>query len=66
MSIFYIRVPDTATVRNKMLYASSKLTLTKELLGIPVMINATCKSDLSASILRERNVAENLLKENSS
>ena len=52
--LLVFRCPDTASVRHKMLYASSKLTLTKELLGIPIMINATQRSDLSVSILRER------------
>ncbi|KAL3615646.1 Actin-depolymerizing factor 10 [Castilleja foliolosa] len=46
--------PDTARVRTKMLYASSKDRFKRELDGIQVELQATDASEMSLDIIKER------------
>ena len=49
------RAPDTATIKRKMLCASSKDALKNALQGIRNHLQATCKSDLDlAAIIGEK------------
>jgi hypothetical protein len=49
------RAPDTATIKRKMLCASSKDALKNALQGIRNHLQATCKSDLDlAAIISEK------------
>ncbi|KAK4382105.1 Actin-depolymerizing factor 10 [Sesamum angolense] len=53
--IFFIAwSPDTARVRTKMLYASSKDRFKRELDGIQVELQATDPSEMSLDIFKER------------
>jgi hypothetical protein len=50
-----LRAPDTATIKRKMLCASSKDALKNALQGIRNHLQATCKSDLDLdAIIREK------------
>ncbi len=52
---FQYRAPDTATIKRKMLCASSKDALKNALQGIRNHIQATCKADLDlAAIISEK------------
>lgn len=48
------RSPDTANVRNKMLYASSKDRFKRELDGIQVEVQATDPSEMSWDALKSK------------
>ncbi|XP_075487963.1 actin-depolymerizing factor 7-like [Primulina tabacum] len=53
--IFFVAwCPDTARVRTKMLYASSKDRFKRELDGIQVELQATDPSEMSLDIFKER------------
>ena len=45
------RCPDTASVKQKMLYSGSKGSISDALVGVTVKINATDRSELSRPIL---------------
>jgi len=51
--VFIAWIPDTASIREKMLYSSSKEAIKSELVGVGIHINATDSSelDLEDSIL---------------
>jgi cofilin len=46
--------PDTAKIKSKMLYASTKDSLKKKLVGIGAEIQATDKSELEEAVILER------------
>eukprot|EP01038_Epipyxis_sp_PR26KG_P006115 gene6115-8430_t len=46
-------VPDTAPVKNKMIYAGSKDALSKVIVGVSVKINATDLSELTEEVLQD-------------
>lgn len=50
------RSPETANVRNKMVYASSKDRFKRELEGIQVELQATDASEMSIDIVKARAV----------
>jgi len=53
--IFFISwVPDTAKVKAKMLYASSKERFRRELDGIQLEVQATDQSEIEESVLRDK------------
>ncbi|KAH6788872.1 actin depolymerizing factor 11, partial [Perilla frutescens var. frutescens] len=53
--IFFVACsPETAKVRTKMLYASSKYQFKRELDGIQVELQATDASEMSMDIFKER------------
>lgn len=49
-----IRSPETASVRNKMVYASSKDKFRRELDGVQVELQATDPSEMSLDIFKGR------------
>ena len=53
-TVFHLlRIPDTAKVQEKMLYAGSKDALGRVLVGVSVKINATDMSELTEAIVTE-------------
>ena len=53
--LLFFRAPDTATIKRKMLCASSKDALKNALQGIRNHLQATCKSDLDLdAIINEK------------
>lgn len=44
--LFYDRIPDTSKVRQKMLYASSKEALRRNLVGLAIEIQGTDSSEV--------------------
>ena len=51
---FVVRCPDTASVRTKMLYAASKPTVRRKLVGINHEIQATEYSELNKQEVTEK------------
>lgn len=51
---FAYRAPDTAKVKQKMLYASSKDAIRKKLVGVHTEIQATDQSEASYDAVLER------------
>lgn len=51
---WYIRSPDTARVRSKMIYASSKDRFKRELDGIQVELQATDPTEMDIDVIRSR------------
>lgn len=49
-----IRIPDTAKVRQKMLYASSKDALRKKLVGLAIEIQGTDFSEVEHEAVLEK------------
>ena len=47
------RSPDTAKVKNKMIYAGSKDALTRALVGVSTKISASDMSELTESVVIE-------------
>ncbi|XP_071689772.1 actin-depolymerizing factor 2-like isoform X2 [Rutidosis leptorrhynchoides] len=52
--IFFIASPDTARVRSKMIYASSKDRFKRELDGIQVELQATDASEVGLDVIQSR------------
>jgi hypothetical protein len=50
---FYVRAPDSAPVKSKMVYAGSKDALTRVLVGISVKLNATDRSECTLAIVED-------------
>ncbi|KAI7877482.1 hypothetical protein K492DRAFT_165987 [Lichtheimia hyalospora FSU 10163] len=51
---FYSWIPDTAKVRQKMLYASSKDALRKKLVGLAIEIQGTDPSEVAYEVVFEK------------
>ena len=52
--VFICYIPDTARVKSKVIYASSRDTLKKSLTGVPVEIVATDFSELDEDVVLEK------------
>lgn len=52
--LFVVWAPDTAKVKPKMLYASSKANFKKKLVGIGSEIQATCLAEVDADAVKEK------------
>merc|ERR1711976_291505 len=52
--VFIVWCPDTASVKKKMLYSTSKLHLKKKLVGITNKVQATEPSELSLETVEEK------------
>lgn len=50
----FLRAPDTAKIKPKMLYASSKDALRKKLVGIATEIQATDLSEVAYEVVLEK------------
>ena len=51
------RIPDTARIKEKMMYASSKENLKRKLNGIQVEVQATDASEIEQSVMHEKCMA---------
>ena len=54
VTVFQKRSPDTARVRNKMIYASSKDRFKRELDGIQVELQATDPTEMGLDVIKSR------------
>lgn len=52
--VFICYIPDTARIKSRMMYASSRDTLKKSLTGVPVEIHAADFSDLDEDVVLEK------------
>lgn len=52
--VWYVRSPDTARIRNKMIYASSKDRFKRELDGIQVELQATDPTEMGLDVIKSR------------
>lgn len=52
--LLYVRSPDTARVRSKMIYASSKDRFKRELDGIQVELQATDPTEMWLDVIKSR------------
>ncbi|KAJ2848428.1 cofilin, partial [Coemansia brasiliensis] len=55
--LFYSWAPDSASIKNKMLYASTKQNFSNKLTGVAANIQATDESDLSHESVLEKMLA---------
>lgn len=49
----FLRSPDTAKIKSKMVYAGSKDALTKVLVGVAVKITATDLSEVTETLVQD-------------
>jgi len=59
--VFYIWCPDSAKVRPKMIYASSKDELKKRLVGVATEVQASDKSEMEYSEVRSNNCSRRFI-----
>ncbi|KAI9276585.1 hypothetical protein BY458DRAFT_505419 [Sporodiniella umbellata] len=57
--VFYAWIPDTAKVRHKMLYASSKDALRRKLVGVAIEIQGTDASEVDYEAVLEKALRSN-------
>lgn len=55
--VFFSWIPDTARIKEKMMYASSKENLKRKLNGIQVEVQATDASEVEQSVMHEKCMA---------
>ena len=57
VACYSCRIPDTARIKEKMMYASSKENLKRKLNGIQVEVQATDASEIEQSVMHEKCMA---------